>query len=162
VGRSLVGRALRSRMLLRPQAAAVLREYSSMEVVETLGESCSVVLQSWEIIQTVSRSSLGSSRLLVWGYTLARLWAEEVEGHIVVALEELVGLVVSGAAVDIGLGNVLVADLDDAELWVGKRLVGMANCREMCEALAAIDILHSALVPEVVLHKRPSWAKEDC
>jgi hypothetical protein len=87
-----------------------------MEVVETLGESCSVVLQSWEIIQTVSRSSLGSSRLLVWGYTLARLWAEEVEGHIVVALEELVGLVVSGAAVDIGLGNVLVADLDDAEL----------------------------------------------
>jgi hypothetical protein len=79
-----------------------------------------------------------------------------VEGHIVVALEELVGLVVSGAAVDIGLGNVLVAGLDDAELWAGKQPVGTANCQEMCEVLAAIDILQSARVPVVVLHKRPS------
>jgi hypothetical protein len=35
-----------------------------MEVVEILVGSCSVVLQSWEIVRTVSRSSLGSSKLL--------------------------------------------------------------------------------------------------
>jgi hypothetical protein len=79
-----------------------------------------------------------------------------VEGHIVVALEAQVDLVVSGAGVEIGLGNVLVAGLDDAELWAGKQPVGMANCQEMCEVLAAIDIQQSALVPMVVLHKRPS------
>jgi hypothetical protein len=77
-----------------------------------------------------------------------------VEGHIVVAPEALVDLVVSGAAVGIELGNVLVAGLDDAELWAGKQPVGMANFQGMCDVLAAIDMRRTARVPVVVLHKR--------
>lgn len=109
----------------------------------------------------MSRSSLVLSMSWAWGCRLAPLWVREAGGHIVVALDLQVDPAVLGAAVEIGLCNVLVVGQGDVEQSVGKQLVDMVDCWEMYDFLE-IDTLRKALVPRAVLRMKPSLAKEDC
>lgn len=91
-----------------------------MAVVGTPAKSCWEGLQSREIAQFASHSSLVLSRSWEWGCTQAHLQVQEVDGRIVAVPGVQEVHAVLGAVVEIEEDNVMVAGPDDVEVEVDK------------------------------------------